>query len=49
MEADGGVPTHLNSLSTREKIGEFAYSVDLGEVAHNEPPHPDQHCLPSRL
>ena len=29
------------------KIAEFANSVDLGEVAHNEPPHLHLHCLPS--
>ena len=28
---------------------EFANSVDLAEVAHNEPPHLDLHCLPSSL
>ena len=27
------------------KIAEFANSVDLDEVAHDEPPHQDQHCL----
>ena len=31
------------------KIAEFANSVDLDEVAHNEPPHQDLHCLPSSL
>ena len=31
------------------KIADFANSVDLDEVAHNEPPHLDFHCLPSRL
>ena len=31
------------------KIGEFANSVDLDEVAHDEPPHLDLHCLPSSL
>ena len=29
------------------KIAEFANSIDLDEVAHNEPPHLDLHCLPS--
>ena len=28
------------------KIDEFANSVDLDEVAHNEPPHLELHCLP---
>ena len=31
------------------KTARFANSVDLDEVAHNEPPHPDLHCLPSSL
>ena len=29
------------------KLDEFANSVDPDEVAHNEPPHQDLHCLPS--
>ena len=29
------------------KYAEFANSIDLDEVAHNELPHPDLHCLPS--
>ena len=29
------------------KLVEFATSVDPDEVAHNEPPHLDQHCLSS--
>ena len=28
-------------------VAEFANSVDLDEVAHNEPPHLDLHFLPS--
>ena len=28
------------------KIADFAYSVDLDEVAHNEPPQLYLHCLP---
>ena len=28
------------------KIAEFANNVDLDEVAHNVPPHLDQHCFP---
>ena len=36
----------FNSLSTR---AEFASSIDLDEVAHNEPPYLDLHCLPSSL
>ena len=36
------IPVHnVNSLTTREKIAEFANSIDLDEVAHNEPPHLD--------
>ena len=27
------------------KIVEFTNSVDLGEMAHDEPSHLDQHCL----
>ena len=34
-------------LLPKMKIAEFAKSVDLDEVAHYEPPHPDLHCLPS--
>ena len=36
-------------LSGSKKVAEFANSVDLAEVAHNEPPHLDLHCLPSCL
>ena len=39
----------VNSLTTRDEIAEFANSVDLDEVTHNEPPHLDLHCLPSSL
>ena len=31
------------------KIAKFTNSVDLDEVAHNEPPHLDLYCLPSSL
>ena len=31
------------------KVAKFATSIDLDEVAHNEPPHLDLHCLPSSL
>ena len=41
--------SHFNSFSTEMKIAEFAHGVDLNEVAHNEPPHLDLHCLPSTL
>ena len=40
----------LLTLSLPEtQIAEFANSVDLDEVAHNEPPHLDLHYLPSSL
>ena len=39
----------FNSLSTRDKIAEFANNIDLEEVAHNEPSHLELHCLPSSL
>ena len=39
------VPLTLLVLET--KVAEFANSVGLEEVAHNEPPHLDLHCLPS--
>ena len=39
----------LNSELPETKIAEFANSTDLDEVAHNEPPHLDQHSLPSSL
>ena len=35
------------TLYQRQKKVELANSVDLDEVAHNEPPHLDLHCLPS--
>ena len=40
---------NVNSLDTRGEIAEFAYRVDLDEVAHNDPPHLDIHRLPSSL
>ena len=33
----------------KENIVVFANSVDPDEVAHNEPPYLDLHCLPSSL
>ena len=30
-------------------MAEFANSMDLDEVAHNEPSHLDLHCFPSSL
>ena len=46
------INVHMLNLCNRvpeTKIAEFANSVDLDEVAHNEPPHLDLHCLPSSL
>ena len=44
------VSIFLKSLGTRdENSRKFANSVGLGEVAHNEPPHLDLHCLLSGL
>ena len=31
------------------KIDKFANNVDPDEVAHDEPPHLDLHCLPSSI
>ena len=40
----------LLTLSVPEmKEAGFVNSIDLDEVAHNEPPHLDLHCLPSNL
>ena len=39
----------LTLLVPETKMAEFANSVDLDEVAHNEPPHQDLHYLPSSL
>ena len=39
----------LSSLTLQvpqTKIAEFAHSIDLDEVAHNEPPHQDLHFCP---
>ena len=36
-------------LTVKTKIAEFAKSVDLDEVAYDEPPQLDLHCLPSSL
>ena len=37
------------SLAPETKIAKFANSGDPDEVAHNEPPHLDLHCLSSSL
>ena len=41
--------TVLTLYVPETKTAEFANSIDLDEVAHDEPPHPDLHCLPSSL
>ena len=41
------ISIYFNSLVPDTKLAEFANSVDFNEVAHNEPPHLDPHCLPS--
>ena len=38
-----------DAARTRDEIAEFANSIDLDEVAPNEPTHLDLHCLPSSL
>ena len=35
----------INSFCKETKIPEFANSVELGEVAHDEQPHQALHCL----
>ena len=37
------------SFSFASSVAELANSIDLDELAHNEPPHLDLHCLPSSL
>ena len=39
----------LTYNSPKMKILEFANSIDPDEVAHDEPPHLDLHCLPCSL
>ena len=41
----------LPTKSTQETIhvAEFSDSIDSDEVAHDEPPHLDLHCLPCIL
>ena len=38
-----------SGLTLKKKIVEFANIADPDEVAHNEPPHRDLHCLLSSL
>ena len=38
-----------NTVVPEKKIAEFANNVELDEVAHNETPHLNLHCLPSTL
>ena len=42
----GRVKIKLTLKVLKTKITEFANRVDLDEVAHDEPPHLDLHCLP---
>ena len=39
---------YINSSTTRDENSKFC-SEDLDEVAHDEPPLLDLHCLPSVL
>ena len=39
----------LTFYVSETKTAEFANSVGLDEVAHDEPPYLDLHCLPSSL
>ena len=39
----------INSLITGDEIADFANSVAIDEMAPDEPPHLNLHCLPSRL
>ena len=41
------VEKSLKTLNASDEIAEFANNVDLDEVAHDEPPHLELHCLPS--
>ena len=40
---------YVPTKTPEAKIAEFANSVDLDEVAHDEPPQQDLHCLPTSL
>ena len=39
----------MENTVPKMKIVELANSIDLDEVAHNELPHLDLHCLPSSI
>ena len=41
-------PTYFTQIPEM-KIAEFANSIDPDEVAHDETPHLDLHCLPTSL
>ena len=43
------MPQYLTLEAPETKITELANNVDLDEVAHDEPPHLDLHCLSSSL
>ena len=40
---------NFDSLTTRKEIADYASSIDLDVVAHNEPPLLDLQCLPSSI
>ena len=42
-------PLRISCLSTSDENRWFAKSVDLDEVAHNQPSHLDLDCLPFSL
>ena len=48
LPSQWGVNSQL-FLVPETKTAEFTNSVDLDEVAHDEPPHLDLHCFPSSL
>ena len=39
----------MSQVMPKLKLVEIGNSVDSDEVAHNEPPHLDLHCLPSNI
>ena len=41
--------SHLTLSLPGTKTAEFANSIDLDEMAHNEPPHQNLHCSPASL
>ena len=49
LTCQSGALSSVNSCRSETKIAEFENSLDLDEVAHDEPPHLDLHCLPFSL